>query len=508
MFEFKLPDLGEGVAEGEILKWYVEVGGEVTEDEPLVDIETDKAAVTIPSPKGGVLKSVAGDVGDSVDVGSVLCTIEESGAGDATGDEDTKKASAKKNDDEAPDPKDKKAAAKKKGDADESDEEDEKAAAKKKDDADEPEKEDEKAASRKKDDDDRRDRRPAAKDDDQRERTAASRDGVSTRSTAEPRQAVAVAPRQNGGPVPAAPATRRIARELGVDIGQVPGSGPAGRITAEDVRLFAEGGIATSIDLGDGGQAAGAAGSGIPYYELERMPDFDALGPVEREPVRSIRRKVAKKMVTSMVTVPHVAHMDDADVTELEGYRKRLKAEGGPNLTLMAFVIKALTRVLADHRMLNASLDPQAGEIVYKRYYNIGFAADTPQGLLVPVVKNADRLSTVGISDEIRRLAEAARERAIEVKDLQDGTFTVTNVGAIGGSYVIPTINYPECAILGMGRTQERAVVRGGEIVARTMLPLCITYDHRVVDGADGARFMNQLVRYLSDPVSWVSEMV
>ena len=209
-----------------------------------------------------------------------------------------------------------------------------------------------------------------------------------------------------------------------------------------------------------------------------------------------------------MVTVPHVAHMDDADVTDLEAYRKRLKAEGGPSLTLMAFLVKALTRVLADHRMLNASLDPQKGEIVYKQYYNIGFAADTPQGLMVPVIKNADKLSTVGISDEIRRLANAARERSIDVKDLQDGTFTVTNVGAIGGSYVIPTINYPECAILGMGRTQEKAVVRNGEIVARLMMPLCITYDHRVIDGADGARFMNQLVRYLSDPVSWLSEMV
>jgi len=320
---------------------------------------------------------------------------------------------------------------------------------------------------------------------------------------------VAVAPRRNGGPVPAAPATRRIARELGIDISQVPGSGPGGRITTDDVRLFAEGGIATSIDLGDGGgAAAGAAGAGIPYYEPETMPDFDALGPTEREPVRSIRRKVAKKMVTSMVTVPHVAHMDDADVTELEAYRKRLKAEGGPSLTLMAFLVKALTRVLADHRMFNASLDPQKGEIVYKQYYNIGFAADTPQGLMVPVIKDADRLSTVGISDEIRRLAGAARERSIDVKDLQDGTFTVTNVGAIGGSYVIPTINYPECAILGMGRTQEKPVVRDGEIVARLIMPLCITYDHRVIDGADGARFMNQLVRYLSDPVSWLSEMV
>lgn len=479
MFEFKLPDLGEGVAEGEILKWYVEVGGEVTEDEPLVDIETDKAAVTIPSPKGGVLKSVAGDVGDTVDVGSVLCSIEESGGGgdDASASSDEKK-SDKKNDG---------------GDEKESAKKDsaEKDSAEKKD---APKQEEPARASSASSDGSR----PSGGG------SAPSRDGAG----AAPRPAVAVATRNNGGPVPAAPATRRIARELGIDIAQVPGSGRGGRITTEDVRLFAEGGIATSIDLGDGGAVTGTAGAGIPYYELEAMPDFDALGPTEREPVRSIRRKVAKKMVTSMVTVPHVAHMDDADVTELEAYRKRLKAEGGPSLTLMAFLVKALTRVLADHRMLNASLDPQKGEIVYKRYYNIGFAADTPQGLMVPVIKNADKLSTVGISDEIRRLANAARERSIDVKDLQDGTFTVTNVGAIGGSYVIPTINYPECAILGMGRTQEKAVVRNGEIVARLMMPLCITYDHRVIDGADGARFMNQLVRYLSDPVSWLSEMV
>lgn len=464
MYEFKLPDLGEGVAEGEILKWYVEVGGNVTEDEPLVDIETDKAAVTIPSPKSGKLESVAGKVGDTVAVGTILVKIDDGASGDA---EAPAKTDAKKSAEPAEESTSKKA---------------EKA---------------EKA-----------------------EKTSASSGGADTNGApplpkASPPSAAAVAERRKttsdrrGGPVPAAPATRRLARELGLDINAVPGSGPAGRVTPDDVRLFAEGGVAVGDmpDTGGGTAVSVGAPTGIPYYQLESTPDFEQWGEVEREPVRSIRKKVAHRMVTSMVTVPHVAHMDDADVTELEAYRTRVKAKTGRSITSLAFLVKAVTVALEAHPSFNASLDPERGELVYKKYTNIGFAADTPNGLMVPVIKGTDALSITEIAEKIVELATKARERSIDVADLQGGTFTITNVGAIGGSYVIPTINYPESAILGMGRTQDRAVVREGDIVARKILPLCITYDHRISDGADGARFMNKIVRYMSDPLALLSEM-
>jgi pyruvate dehydrogenase E2 component (dihydrolipoamide acetyltransferase) len=459
VFEFKLPDLGEGVHEGEILKWYVEVGQTVKEDEPLVDVETDKAAVTIPSPRGGKLVRVAGGVGDTVMVGAVLAAIDEAGEAGATS---AQAPAAPPRSEPPPPPRAPVAGAPAKATP-----------------APPP------VASRP---------------------TAPAPAKAPAHATGAATTAVA---RSSNGPVPAAPATRRVARELGIDLTQVPGSGPGGRVTTEDVRIFAEGGIAVApaVELGGRAPSSVAVPSGIPFFELEPMPSFEQWGPVERQSVVSIRRKVARKMVTSMVTVPHVAHMDDADVTELEAHRVRMKTEGGSSLTLMAFVVRAVTVALKTYKSFNASLDPERNELVYKQFYNIGFAADTPRGLLVPVIKNADQQTIVGISDEIRRLASAAREGTIGVTDLQGGTFTVTNVGAIGGSYVVPTINYPESAILGMGRVQERAVVRQGTIVARKILPLCITFDHRISDGADGARFMNALVRYLSDPLSLLSEM-
>ncbi len=469
MFEFKLPDLGEGVAEGEILKWYVDVGGDIGEDDPLVDIETDKAAVTIPSPRAGKIASVAGGVGDTVEVGDVLVTIDESSAGASTAPSESAPS------EDSPEPASSPSAAAPDG------------------------------ASKT-----QAPSLPPAHAPAPKSATPAPSASRPSSPLASPAAANAAPPRRNGGPVPAAPATRRLARELGIDLSMVQGTGPGGRVTAEDVRLYAEGGIATMAPSTPpppmGESAVPADGqSAIPYYELEEMPTFEQYGPVERVALRSIRRKVAKKMVTSMVTVPHVAHMDDADVTELEAYRTRLKAQGGASVTLMAFVMKSVASSMKRYPMMNASIDPYRGELVYKGYVNVGFAADTPRGLLVPVVKNADRLSVVELSAEIRRLAEAAREGTIDVSDLQGGTFTITNVGSLGGKYVIPTINYPESAILGMGRTADEVVVRDGDIVVRKITPLCITYDHRIADGADGARFMNELVRHLSDPISMLA---
>lgn len=215
-------------------------------------------------------------------------------------------------------------------------------------------------------------------------------------------------------------------------------------------------------------------------------------------------------MVTSMVVVPHVAHMDDADVTELEAFRRRERAkrEGQPGgrLTLLPFVIKAVTRCLAEFPGFNASIDPQRDEIVYKKYYNVGFAADTERGLLVPVVQGTADLSILEISAEIERLAGKAREGSITAQEMQGGTFTITNVGPLGGKRLIPTINYPEVAILGMGQAGKQPVVIDDEIVIRTILPLTLAFDHRIVDGAEAARFMNRLIQLLSDPLVWLLE--
>ncbi|MBU8869553.1 MAG: 2-oxo acid dehydrogenase subunit E2 [Gemmatimonadales bacterium] len=433
MYEFILPDMGEGIAEGEILKWYVQEGGEIVEDEPLVDIETDKAAVTIPAAKGGRIVALKGKVGDIVNVGEVVVVIDDgSGDGGNVADAIAQKTFAQP---DIPQPQ----------------------------------------------------APPATV-------VPASQPGVRR-------------------PVPAAPATRRLARKLKIDINLVTGTGPGGRVTPEDVHRFADQGTPTPAlhtpakqvrEEGAFAEFAAHAAATIPFLELEPLPDFSADGPVEVEALRSIRRKVARKMVTSMTLIPHVAHMDDADVTALDEFRKREKERrsggSGGSLTLLAFVIKAITAGLKAAPSFNASLDPFREEIIYKKFYNIGFAADTGRGLLVPVVQDTDKKSIIQIADEIAEMAALAREGKLPPDQMRGGTFTITNVGPLGGTALLPTINYPEVAILGMGKVQEKPVVRDGEIVIRKILPLTFAFDHRIADGADAARFVGELVRQLSDP--------
>ncbi len=454
MYEFKLPDLGEGIHEGELLNWYVEVGGEIVEDDPLMDVETDKAAVTIPSPVGGIVVKLNGNVGDTLHVGDVVAVIDDGSGGAA----------------EKPE-----------------------AAAKPEPEVVEPVAEASVAGAAKP---------VAAKGDDGKPKAAPVEAPPPAAAKGDGRRKVA-----------AAPATRKLARELGVDINLVPGTGPGGRVLKEDVQAFAEGKAApipeAAEETAPGEEAAAppamvSGGAGVPFLEVKALPDYSELGPVEVEPLRSIRRKVARKMATSMAIVPHVSHMDEADVTLLEEFRKkeRKRREGTPGgkLTLLPIVMKALTALLKRYPMFNASLDPVREVIIYKKFYNIGFAADTDRGLIVPVVKDTAGKSIIEISAEIERLAEKARDRSIEAKELQDGTITITNVGPLGGTALIPTINYPEVAILGMARVQEKPVVRDGQVVIRKMLPITLTFDHRVADGAQAARFATELIGLLSDP--------
>jgi len=441
--EFKLPDLGEGIYEGEIVKVLVSKGDEVEEDQPILEVETDKATVEIPSPYAGNVTEIRVAKGDLVDVGDVLLVFSDvEGAEEAAAPEEAKPA-----EEEAP-PKEEEA---------------------------EPEKE------------------PAE-----------------AKAPAKP------APEEREGPVPASPATRRLARELGVDLRQVPGSGPGGRVSSEDVRQFAERGE-EEVEKGEKAapqpeerrpaappEVSPIRPSAIPVPPL---PDFGKWGEVERVPLRSVRRSTAKHMALAWSQIPHVSHQDIADVTELEAFRRKYKeqiAEEGGALTLTIFVMKAAVAALKEHPRFNASLDADTEEIVLKKYYHMGIAVDTERGLLVPVVRDVDRKSMAELSVELKALAQRTRAGEVSLEEMQGGTFTITNPGPLGGTAFAPIVNYPEVAILGTAQARWRPVVRGegddAEIVPRFMMPLILSFDHRVVDGADAARFVTRIVEILEDP--------
>ncbi len=457
MYEFKLPDLGEGIHEGEILKWHVEPGATIEEDAPLVDVETDKAALTIPSPCGGKVVSTSGAIGETVFVDNVIVVIDN-----GTESQSESQSQSKPKSKSEPEPKSEPQSA------------------------------------------------TAVAETVVASTGAAAAEGKTTPSNGDG----AKPPSASWGRVVAAPATRKLARELDIDIASVPPTGPAGRVTPEDVKRFAEGGVPTvqtqteteaeetpehaTFEFDPSGKTA------IPFLTIEPLPDFSQWGHVETEAVRSIRRKVARKMVTSMTLVPHVAHMDEVDVTLLEDFRRRERerrtGEPGGRLTLLAFVIKAVTAGLKESPVFNASLDFAKEQIVYKKYYNVGVAVDTDRGLVVPVIRDTDRKSILQISADIEHVAEKARNGELEAADMRGGTFTITNVGPLGGTAVVPTINYPEVAILGMARAREKPVVVDGKIVVRKMLPITLAFDHRIADGAEAARFATGIVRRLSDP--------
>lgn len=478
MYEFTLPDLGEGIQEGELLLWHVQEKDRIKEDDPLCDMETDKAAVTIPSPKTGVIHTLGAQPGDMVQVGQVLVTIET---------EESTDTGTSKGDASSSRVPDKEGWTKKEWNKEETNQDSQ----------------DVKAADTSADNQDSRARAIAA------------------------------------------PAVRRLAREMDIDINQVPATGPGGRVTADDLLKYDTHGT----DAGAGSKGTDGAAkqpeetaesvekrtvpgsrdanskedwapvSGIPFLSLSPLPDFAAQGPVEKIPMRSVRKKTAAKTVTSSILVPHVAHMDEADVTELETLRRAYNDKtDGPHaiddtqehrghLTLMAFVIKAVAGLLKKYPAFNASVDTDSMQIIHKKFFHIGFAADTPRGLLVPVIQDADQHSLATLGMRIRHLAQQAKKGEIQVENLTGGTFSVTNVGAIGGTHVLPIINYPESAILGMGRVAAKPVVRNGEIVIRQMLPLTLCFDHRVADGARAARFVRDLVEMLEDPMKFMAHI-
>lgn len=426
--EFKLPDIGEGISEVELLRWYVQEGDVVQEDQNLAEIETDKAVADLPSPHAGKILRLHHQPGDHIPVGAVLVSF---------------------------------------GDGEE------------------------------------RGAMPVQAAVESQEAAPASRAAALSPQETKPREPT---PQPGVERVLAAPAVRRRARELGIDLAAVQGTGPGGRVTLEDVERRA----------GDGRQAPPAADAppaeaaepeaAPPRVVTERapMPDFTTWGPVERRPLTATRRQIARKMVQSQFTAPHAAALDEADVTDLEAFRKRAQErlkERHVHLTLLPFVMKATVAGLKQFPHLNASLDEVKQELILKRYYHIGIAIDTERGLIVPVIREVDRKSVIELAGEMGELVQRTRGGKVTLDELRGGTFTLTNAGAVGGSAFIPIINYPEVAILGIGRAQAKPVVHEGRVVVRTMLPLSIAFDHRVVDGADVVRFLMVVKRLLEEPM-------
>lgn len=504
MFEFKFPDVGEGVHEGTLVKWLVKAGDAVKEDQILAEIETDKAVVEVPTPKTGKIIDLKFKAGDVIKVGDVLVTIDDgSGAAPAPVKKETEPKEAPKSEPKKGAPVPKKEEPKKEEPA--------------------PKKEIPKEVLP-----------PAKAISVQKKEAPASKAAPKETPTAPPKAVPALSkeaqPAQKAAePIPppvgrvlAAPATRKLARDLGVDISKIKGSGPAGRVTHADV------------EAASGGKAPAAPSAGVPEtapFAAPVSPKEEAPSKATKAPLRSgeppktrqhaakvtfekygrvikvaykgVRKAIGENMVRSATTIPHVVHMDWADVTELWDLRqtkKEFAANKGVKLTLLPFIMKAVCHALMKHPYMNATLDDEAGEIVLKKYYHLGFAVDTGRTLLVPNVKNADSLSIFGIAKEMQKLAELARDGDIKLGDMKGGTFTVTNIGSIGGEHFTPIIYHPECAILGIGRVKDKPVVHDGDVEVRKMLPLSLAFDHRIVDGAEAARFVNDIIAHLQDP--------
>jgi pyruvate dehydrogenase E2 component (dihydrolipoamide acetyltransferase) len=435
--EFKLPDLGEGITEGEVRKWLVKEGDSVKRDQSLAELETDKAVVEMPSPAEGKILKIHHPEGSVVKVGEVLVTIGAEGETAATPEARTPSASAVVPEAHEAIPPEAPVVTKQAATAPET-------------------------------------RKPSV----------SVVGELPEAPEAIPPEAPIVAKQvpSTEKAILVLPAVRQLASQLGVDLASVKGTGPEGRITEDDVRK-----------------------SQIPPKTPPKIvPKFDVFGYVERRPIRGVRRTTAKRMVESLAKAAQVTAMEVVDVTELVALRERekvaLKESKNIHLTYMPFIIKAVVEALRETPIMNSSYDEESEEVVIKKYYNIGYAVATEDGLLVPVLKGADQKSIVELAQEVERLTELSNSRKIDLGDLKGGTFTITNYGVFGGTYGTPIINYPEVAILGTGKIADTPLVVGTEIKIRKTMHLSLSFDHRVMDGADAAKFMNSLKKYLEDP--------
>ncbi|MCR8842787.1 2-oxo acid dehydrogenase subunit E2 [Paenibacillus sp. SC116] len=425
-FEYRFPELGEGLHEGEIIKILIKPGDKVTDDDIIMEVQNDKAIVEVPCPVNGTVLEVLAKDGQVMHMGEVVAII------DAEGDVPEQAAPAEEAKEEA-------------------------------------------AA-------------PAAE-------------------APKAEAAAAPAPAAPSREVLATPSVRKFARELGVNIADVPGTGNNGKITREDVEAFSKGGAPAAAPKAEAAETTAAPAA---KAEKAAAPAADRLQEEERTPFKGIRKAISNAMVKSAYTAPHVTIMDEVDVTELVAFRNRLKPvmeQKGKKVTYLPFIVKALVAAVRQFPVMNAMIDEAAQEIVYKKYYNIGIAADTDNGLIVPVIKDADRRSIWMISDDIRDLAARGRDGKLAPNELRGSTITITNIGSAGGMFFTPIINFPEVAILGTGRISEKPVVKNGEIVAAPVMALSLSFDHRLIDGATAQNFMNYIKQLLANPELLVMEV-
>ncbi|HEU0036733.1 MAG TPA: dihydrolipoamide acetyltransferase family protein [Kofleriaceae bacterium] len=432
-FDFYMPDIGEGVVEGEIVAWRVKVGDKVKLDQPIVEVMTDKATVELPSPRAGTIAKINYKDGDICPVGKVLVVIDEEG-GAATASPPPAHGKRENGHGKPAEPA----------------------------------------------------RAPQA-----HAQTAAPSAGGGIQ---------VVDATENRTRVLATPATRRLARQLGVEIGRVPATGKHGRVTSDDVKRF----------QGNGSAAPAAQGARAGYAPIA-IAKPAAGYEEERVPLRGMRKRIAESMARSKSTAAHFTYVEEIDMTELVAVRDRARsraAERGVKLNYLPFIVKAVVSGLKKWPQLNASLDETTQEIVRKKYYHVGIAAQGPQGLVVTVVRDADKRSIFDLSREIDRLGEAVRTNTATREELTGSTFTISSLGKLGGVLATPIINFPEVAILGVHKIEERPAVRNGQIVARHLMNLSISVDHRLADGWDGAMFLQDVKSLLEDPTTMFMEMV
>ena len=426
-FEFRLPDIGEGIHEGEIVKWFVKAGDTIEEDDVLAEVQNDKSVVEIPSPVSGTVEEVLVDEGTVAVVGDIIVKI------DAPDAEEMQFKGNHSDDSSSEEPKEE-----------------------------------------------------AAK-----EESASSQESQPAANTQD-------AEVDENRTIKAMPSVRKYARDNGVNIKAVAGSGKNGRITKEDIDAHLNGG---ATQTASNESAASTSEETTTTSATQSVPEGDF--PETTEKIPAMRKAIAKAMVNSKHTAPHVTLMDEIDVQQLWDHRKKFKeiaAEQGTKLTFLPYVVKALVSALKKYPALNTSFNEEAGEIVHKHYWNIGIAADTDRGLLVPVVKHADRKSIFQISDEINELAVKARDGKLTSDEMKGATCTISNIGSAGGQWFTPVINHPEVAILGIGRIAQKPIVKDGEIVAAPVLALSLSFDHRQIDGATGQNAMNHIKRLLNNP--------
>jgi pyruvate dehydrogenase E2 component (dihydrolipoamide acetyltransferase) len=420
---FNFPDIGEGLDEGTIAEWYVQKGQKIEAGEPLVNMETDKVATDLPSPKSGTIAAIYGKVGETIKVGDSLVEIEIEGISGKDAVEEAKK---------------------------------------------EPEVEEEGAgvvgtfevASN-------------------QAFLPPSEEGIDEKDVEEKPQKKSLA----------TPVARAYAKDLSVDINKIIGTGPAGRVTKTDIQEYLD-------------KIKSVKGTGL------KQPGETA-PMIEYEPLTQIRKTVAKNMIQSKHNAAHMSVFEEVEISELIRLRNKYKdnfSDSGVKLSYLPFILKALTNALKKFRVLNSELDLENNRMIYKKYYNIGIAIDTEAGLVVPVIKDVDKLSISKLAQKLNEISVKARERKLTLDDMKDGTFTITSYGSIGGLFAVPVINYPQAGILGIGRIHKKPIVKDDKIEIGNILPLSLSVDHRIVDGGEVARFVNQIMIYLNDPASMIME--